>query len=62
MELMFKLEEGEQLTNFAIADVIYHNCKEPAYAGDLDPEAIARMILEQGHSDEKRKREEMRRV
>ena len=54
MELMFKLEEDEALSNFAVADAIYFHCKGPTN-DNLDPVAIANMLLEQIKSDERRK-------
>lgn len=50
MDILFNMHEGERPPdNFAVAGALYRTCKEYFY--DLDPETIARMILQQCDCD-----------
>ena len=51
MELKFMLNDGEQLNNFAFAEVIYRYCTSEINSDCLDPSIVANMILEQVRGD-----------
>ena len=47
MDILFKLDgPNDKVNNFTVAGALYEACKEAQY-DDLDPETIARMILQQ---------------
>lgn len=51
MDILFRLNSyDDKATNFTVAGALYEACKVPPY-DDLDPETIARMILQQCEYD-----------
>lgn len=55
MELKFELKDNETLNNFTLAEVIYRYSVSEINNDVLDPETIARMLIEQSRFDNFRK-------